>query len=95
MSRENIRASLEDIVFVAIDFEYESKAKKAGISRIYEIGVAVLDTRDLFTKDVGEVIQTENRQQKDRGTRFRFGESKKINLCEMAGYMESHLFRKS
>lgn len=70
----------QDVVFVSFDIEGVHKRGKAHIA---EIGIAVLDTRDLLEKDDAEIISarhicTRTRDISLKGRYFLFGESEHV-----------------
>jgi len=66
-----------DAIFIAIDFEYSHYSPKTGRIRLREVGISMLDTRDLGHQNVHpkDVISTQHYRTVTDTKKFLFGET--------------------
>ncbi|KAH9218292.1 hypothetical protein DL95DRAFT_444268 [Leptodontidium sp. 2 PMI_412] len=76
---------LLDVIFIAIDFEYSHYSPKTGHIRLREVGISMLDTRDLChqSNSLKDIISTQHYRTATDTKTFLFGKSIDISQDEL------------
>lgn len=81
-----------DAIFIAIDFEYSHFSAKTGCIRIREVGIAMLDTRDISYKKPNNVISSQHYRTVIDTKQFIFGTSIDIEQDKLVDLLKRLLF---
>ncbi|KAH7378042.1 hypothetical protein BKA64DRAFT_248237 [Cadophora sp. MPI-SDFR-AT-0126] len=83
-----------DVIFVAIDFEYSHYSPKTGRIRLREVGISLLDTRDLLHQNISwdDAIFTQHYRTVTDMKTFLFGKSVDISQDELVDVLKRLLY---
>ena len=83
-----------DVIFIAIDFEYSHYSPKTGRIRLREVGISMLDTRNLCHQNISlkDVISTQHYRTATDTKEFLFGKSIDILSDELVLILKRLLY---